>query len=122
MKELRLIFCIVLFFLSKGNAQTLNAKHDYFQVLTSTPSTILDVFANDAMIPCTRSEIQLTISGGSKIGATTSVNGDKNIVYAYPTGFSGRDTLEYTVVCKSVGYKAKLIFFQICISKLYGLR
>jgi len=108
MKEFRLFFCIVLFFLSTGNAQPLNAKHDYFQVLTCAPSTILDVFANDAMIPCTRSEIQLTISGGSKIGATTSVNGDKNIVYAYPTGFSSRDTLEYTVVCKSVVYKANV--------------
>jgi len=108
MKEFRLFFCIVLLFLSTGNAQPLNAKHDYFQVLTCTPTTILDVFANDNMIPCTRSEIQLTISGGSKIGATTSVNGDKNIVYAYPTGFSGRDTLEYTVVCKSVVYKANV--------------
>jgi hypothetical protein len=84
------------------------AEHDILQILTCYPSTTLDVFANDIMIPCDRIEIELTITSGSKIGATTSVDSDKNIVYTYPAGFTGRDTLEYVVVCKNVVYTANV--------------
>jgi len=84
------------------------AQPDYFQVLTCYPSKTLDVFSNDFMIPCTRPQIVLYISSGSKIGATTSIDGNKNIVYTYPPGFTGRDTLEYTVVCNSVVYTANV--------------
>jgi len=89
------------------------ATDDYLQVTTCFSSTILDVFANDWMIPCTRSEIVLTITNGSKIGATTSVDGNKNIVYAPPAGFTGRDTLGYTVVCNSVVYTAMVFIIVV---------
>ncbi|MCL2290972.1 MAG: VCBS repeat-containing protein [Bacteroidetes bacterium] len=84
------------------------AEHDILQIITCYPSAILDVFANDVVIPCTRIEIELTITSGSKIGATTSVDSDKNIVYTYPAGFTGRDTLEYAIVCKNVVYTANV--------------
>jgi len=89
-----------------------NAQDDYMQVLTCYPSTILDVFLNDTIIPCNRNEIILTIISGSKIGAHTSVNNDKNIIYSPATGFIGHDTLEYRVICHDVFYTA-IVFITV---------
>jgi len=82
------------------------ATDDYLQVLTCYPSTVLDILANDTMIECSRNDVELTITSGSKAGATATVNGDNNIVYTPAIGFLGRDTLEYSAVCVDTVYTA----------------
>ena len=83
------------------------AVDDTLQILACQPTAVLDVFANDTTVPCLRSAISLTITNGSKTGALTSVDANKNIVYAPASGFAGHDTLEYAVACNDILYRAK---------------
>ena len=86
----------------------LDAKDDYIQILTCYDSIIIDVLANDTMIHCDRNSMVFTITGGSLADATTSVNTNKDIVYARDTNFLGQDTLEYQVECNDTIYTARV--------------
>jgi len=108
LKHRKLIILLTLLFSGfTANAQNHEATDDYMQVLTCYDNTVLDVLLNDAMIHCNRSDINLTITNGSKAGATTMVDSDKNIVYTRAAGFIGRDMLEYSAVCNGTAYTAK---------------
>ena len=74
------------------------AIDDTIQLLNCYPDTIIDVLANDTMIHCARNDISLSLSS-AKAGNMASVDANKNIIYTYPDGFTGRDTLEYFVTC-----------------------
>jgi hypothetical protein len=89
------------------------AKDDYMQILDCYPSALLDVFANDTMIHCDRNEVDLIIISGSKVGATTSVDANNDIVYTLATGFFGRDTIEYAVACHDTIYTAKVFIIVV---------
>jgi hypothetical protein len=90
------------------DAVMLFAEPDTMNVYCPTP-TIFDVFANDAMIHCDRNAINLSITGNSKVGAGTSVNANKDIVYNRATNFAGLDTLEYEAICHDTVYWAKVL-------------
>jgi len=93
---------------------TIDASDDYAQILCySPPSTTIDVFANDTMIHCNRSEINLAIASASKVGATATVDENQNIVYTHITGFVGRDTLEYSINCNDTIYAAKVFIIVV---------
>ena len=81
------------------------AADDTVQVLTCYNSTVLDVLANDNMIPCNRNSLVFTITSGSKVGAITAVDSNKDIVYTRAANFTGHDTLEYQVECAGTIYE-----------------
>ena len=78
---------------------------DYLKINICNPTVIIiDVLANDTMLPCNRNILTININNNSKIGALFSIdNVSKNIIYNTNNNF-GRDTLQYTVLCNDSVY------------------
>ena len=78
------------------------------QVLTRYPTTTIDILSGNTVIPCSHSQIAVTITNGSRVGAGTSINAGNNFVYARAAGFVGRDTINCNVVCNGINYTINL--------------
>ena len=90
------------------NLTMLNAAVDTIFVYCDS-AAVLDVFANDIMVSCSKNEIKpLLIIKDSKAGAKTLVDVNNDIVYERAKGFAGWDSLEYFVMCNDTFYWAKV--------------
>ena len=86
------------------NAQTYTLSDKNREICNCSSYTPIDILTGDADIACAPSAVTLTITGGSKVGASASVTAEKKISYIPPSTFSGSDNLQYRVLCNGSAF------------------
>jgi uncharacterized repeat protein (TIGR02543 family) len=89
-----------------SQAQQPVPNHDAAKAISNS-KCIIDVLANDNPGSCTRSTIRVSVAPAAS-GAKVTIDADNKLIYTSPAGFSGYDTLAYTITCGALSGTAKV--------------
>ena len=98
-------------------AGTLRVRDDLFTVLSGSSATLLDVLANDPLLPDTGTIRPITaVSAPNHSGSASVAPGGWAVLYAPAPGFSGRETFTYSVADDSGALLAAQVVVEVVLA------